>query len=55
VDVTGISPVPLVANRAKGLTHQQFGKSDDRVERRSQFVTHEGEEVALGLIGVGRS
>ena len=33
------------------LVHQHFGKANDRVERRAQFVAHGGEEARLGRVG----
>ena len=33
---------------------EQFGVSDDGIERRAQLVTHHGEEVGLGLVRLFR-
>ncbi len=30
---------------------EQAGHTDDRVERRSDFVAHAGQEFAFGLVG----
>ena len=44
LDVSGISSVPLVELVGAG---KDLGEADDRVERRTQFVAHRRQEVAL--------
>jgi hypothetical protein len=52
----GIADIARVLRRV-GLPRcglDDFGKADDRVERRAQFVCHVGEELGLGAVGLLR-
>ena len=51
VDEHGIFVAPLAVEHQLLFLHQHIGEADDGIERRAQFMTHRGEEAALGLIG----
>ena len=51
VDEAGIFVAALGVEHQRVFLHQHFGKADDGIERRAQFVTHGGEEAALGGVG----
>ena len=46
------SPVAVVADRAEALVHHDFGKADDRIERRADLVADLGEEFGFRGGGV---
>ncbi len=56
MDVAQVVLITLGADRAEPFIHDDLGKSDDRVQRRSDFVAHLGEKIgfyrtgALGLV-----
>ena len=50
-DVGAIFLVLVGAERAEDAALHHFGKADDGVERRAQFVAHIGEEFGLGAVG----
>src|SRR4029078_3220329 len=47
VDVLEILPVAFAADRAETLVHHHFGKTDDGIERRSDFVADLGKKFGL--------
>ena len=51
VDQSGIFVAARGIEHQHGFLFQHVGKADDGVERRAQFVTHGGEEAALGGVG----
>ncbi|GAA3855134.1 hypothetical protein GCM10022626_28620 [[Pseudomonas] carboxydohydrogena] len=50
-DVLAVLLIASGAERAEHAAAHHFGKADDGVERRAQFVAHVGEEFRLGLVG----
>ena len=48
VDQPGIFLVARRSHRAKNLPRHHFGKTDNRVQRRAQFMAHIGQEIGLG-------
>src|SRR3546814_20719363 len=44
MDVAGIGPVHVAAERTEHLLLHHLREADDRVQRRAQFVAHVGEE-----------
>ena len=50
-DVAGIIEIALIAQLAEQLAGDDFGKADDGVQRRAQFMAHIGQEAGLGGIG----
>ena len=50
-NVRAIVAIFLRSQRPEGLASHQLRESDDRVERRAQFMTHVGEEFGLGAVG----
>ena len=48
--VAGVSGLVFV-ERPDARVEQQFGKPDDGVERRAQFVRNSGDELTFGVIG----
>ncbi len=51
MDVAGIVPVLRASHPAKDFVGDDLGETQDRVQRRAQFVAHIGQEIGLGGVG----
>ena len=54
MNIRAILMIPVVADRSESRGLHKLGETDYCIERRAQFVTHGGEEAALGVIGALR-
>ena len=52
MDVAGIFLVFFVADLAENLLGHDFREADDGIQGGAQFVTHVGQELAFGGVGV---
>src|SRR5690349_16144233 len=58
MNVTDIFEIFIIRGHPENAVRDKFGKADDGVERRPQFVAHMGEEFTLrpaGKLGLGES
>ena len=52
VDILQVLPVAFIADGAEALVHHHFGKTDNGVERRADFMADLGEKFRFGDRGL---